>query len=140
MEEELNCPFGPHLCILFFLFHLSKKCNHLVCILNRVTPLLPWHSGTLNDSRCNSSSTETGVIAAITGHRPTPPEGGTYYHRWEVTRPLPLLHPQEKREPTFKSDSFSSTNSWYSRGNYFACGDTTKRTRKTIHRVFIRVL
>ncbi|GBM97500.1 hypothetical protein AVEN_82520-1 [Araneus ventricosus] len=35
----------------------------------------------LNDSRCNNSSTEAGVLAAITGHGPTPPEGGTYY-RW----------------------------------------------------------
>ncbi|GBM92659.1 hypothetical protein AVEN_185308-1 [Araneus ventricosus] len=32
----------------------------------------------LNDSRCNSSTTKAGVITAITGHRPIPPEGGTY--------------------------------------------------------------
>ncbi|GBL81010.1 hypothetical protein AVEN_83097-1 [Araneus ventricosus] len=31
--------------------------------------------GTLNSGRCNSSSTEAGVLGAVTGHGPTPPEG-----------------------------------------------------------------
>ncbi|GBL77925.1 hypothetical protein AVEN_143259-1 [Araneus ventricosus] len=35
----------------------------------------------LSDGRCNSSSTEAGVLTAITRHGPTPPEGGTHYHR-----------------------------------------------------------
>ncbi|GBM91582.1 hypothetical protein AVEN_209410-1 [Araneus ventricosus] len=39
-------------------------------------PALPRHPGNLNDSRCNSSSTEAGVLVAITGHGPTPLEGG----------------------------------------------------------------
>ncbi|CAL1272329.1 unnamed protein product [Larinioides sclopetarius] len=29
---------------------------------------LPWHPNNLNDSRCNSSNTEAGVLEAITGH------------------------------------------------------------------------
>ncbi|GBM48178.1 hypothetical protein AVEN_138308-1 [Araneus ventricosus] len=36
----------------------------------------------MNNSLCNSSSTEAGVLVAITGHGPTPSEGGTYYHWW----------------------------------------------------------
>ncbi|GBN55076.1 hypothetical protein AVEN_55421-1 [Araneus ventricosus] len=55
--------------------------------------------GLLNDSRCNGSSTDAGVLAAITGHGPTLPVGGTYYHWRVVTRPPPLLFPQEKRDP-----------------------------------------
>ncbi|GBO30894.1 hypothetical protein AVEN_259627-1 [Araneus ventricosus] len=51
----------------------------------RVISILPWHSGTLNDSHCNSSTTESGVLVAITGHGPTRPEGGTYYHLWGNT-------------------------------------------------------
>ncbi|GBL91090.1 hypothetical protein AVEN_110595-1, partial [Araneus ventricosus] len=43
--------------------------------LNRVIPVLPWHSWTLNDSSCNSSSTEAEVLEAIIGHSPTSPEG-----------------------------------------------------------------
>ncbi|GBO37489.1 hypothetical protein AVEN_252940-1 [Araneus ventricosus] len=37
----------------------------------------PRLSTRLNDSRCNSSSTEAGVVIVITDHRPTKPEGGT---------------------------------------------------------------
>ncbi|GBL85699.1 hypothetical protein AVEN_193152-1 [Araneus ventricosus] len=35
----------------------------------------------LSDGRCNSSSAEAGVLTAITGHEPNPPEGGTHCHR-----------------------------------------------------------
>ncbi|GBL74867.1 hypothetical protein AVEN_243710-2-1, partial [Araneus ventricosus] len=62
-----------------------------------VIPFLPWHSGTLSDSRWNSSSTEAAVLIAITDHVPAPSDEGTYYHRWMETRPP---HSQEKREPT----------------------------------------
>ncbi|GBN51689.1 hypothetical protein AVEN_242126-1 [Araneus ventricosus] len=51
----------------------------------RVISILPWHSGTLNDSHCNSSTTESGVLDAITGHGSTSPEGRTYYHMWGNT-------------------------------------------------------
>ncbi|GBM04419.1 hypothetical protein AVEN_35592-1 [Araneus ventricosus] len=38
----------------------------------------------LSDGRCNSSSAEAGVLVAIVDHGPTPPVGGTHYHRhWE---------------------------------------------------------
>ncbi|GBL85366.1 hypothetical protein AVEN_34567-1 [Araneus ventricosus] len=43
-------------------------------------PYLPWNPGNPNDSRCNSSNSGAGVLVAVTGHGPTPPEGGTYYH------------------------------------------------------------
>ncbi|GBN19523.1 hypothetical protein AVEN_76263-1 [Araneus ventricosus] len=48
-----------------------------------------------NDRRCNSSSTETGVLVAITGHCPTSPGGVTYYHWRKVTQSPPLLYFQE---------------------------------------------
>ncbi|GBM62375.1 hypothetical protein AVEN_255735-1 [Araneus ventricosus] len=35
----------------------------------------------LSDNRCDSSSAQAGVLVAITGQGPTPPEGGTHYHR-----------------------------------------------------------
>ncbi|GBM23900.1 hypothetical protein AVEN_107568-1 [Araneus ventricosus] len=38
--------------------------------INRVTLALPWHSGFLNDSHCNRSSTEAGVLIAITDQGP----------------------------------------------------------------------
>ncbi|GBN61812.1 hypothetical protein AVEN_76780-1 [Araneus ventricosus] len=48
--------------------------------VNRVTPFLPTHPGTLNDSSKNRSNTEAGVVVAISGHVLSPPVGGTYYH------------------------------------------------------------
>ncbi|GBN90753.1 hypothetical protein AVEN_121820-1 [Araneus ventricosus] len=45
-------------------------------------PALPKHQGNLNDSLCNNSNTEAGVLMTITGDGPTPLEGGTYYHWW----------------------------------------------------------
>ncbi|GBM57118.1 hypothetical protein AVEN_232269-1 [Araneus ventricosus] len=59
--------------------------------LKRVTPDLSWHSGTLNDSRCNSFSTETGVLAAITSHGPIHPVEGTYYH-WGEDNLIPTIN------------------------------------------------
>ncbi|GBN15239.1 hypothetical protein AVEN_148335-1 [Araneus ventricosus] len=53
----------------------------------RSYPVLPKYPGTLNDSLCNSSSTEAGVRVAIIGHGPILPVGGTYYHWTWVTRP-----------------------------------------------------
>ncbi|GBM22239.1 hypothetical protein AVEN_273426-1 [Araneus ventricosus] len=54
-------------------------------------------SGTLNDrGRYDSSSTEAGVLAAIAGPRPDPPEGDTYNHWWRDSREPPLLCPQGK--------------------------------------------
>ncbi|GBO30331.1 hypothetical protein AVEN_83298-1 [Araneus ventricosus] len=46
---------------------------------HRVTPVIPAGvPGSLNDCRRDSSSTEAGILVAITGHGPTPPEGGAY--------------------------------------------------------------
>ncbi|GBM57586.1 hypothetical protein AVEN_85450-1 [Araneus ventricosus] len=70
------------------------------------------HQRTLNDSRCNRSSTEAGILMAITGHGSTPPEGGTYYHLKGVTQPPRLLNPSKEREPAYLSGGFSSTYSW----------------------------
>ncbi|GBM29197.1 hypothetical protein AVEN_27808-1 [Araneus ventricosus] len=66
-----------------------------------------------------AASTDAGVLVAITGHGPTPPEGGPYYHRREITRPPPLLHLTGKRDPACLSGSFSSTNSRCPRGRSF---------------------
>ncbi|GBM51522.1 hypothetical protein AVEN_74700-1 [Araneus ventricosus] len=41
-----------------------------------------------------SSSTEAGVLVAITGYGPPPPVGGTYYHWREATRSPQLLYPR----------------------------------------------
>ncbi|GBN58446.1 hypothetical protein AVEN_194677-1, partial [Araneus ventricosus] len=41
-------------------------------------------SGYLSDGRYNSSSAEVGVLMAITGHSPTPPEGGMHYDRGQA--------------------------------------------------------
>ncbi|GBM26739.1 hypothetical protein AVEN_175893-1 [Araneus ventricosus] len=57
------------------------------------------HSGSLNDSSCNSSSTENEVLIVITGHVLTSPEGGTYYHWREITQTTLFIYPQGKREP-----------------------------------------
>ncbi|GBN01303.1 hypothetical protein AVEN_240020-1 [Araneus ventricosus] len=54
--------------------------------------------GKLIDSHCNSSSAEAGVLIAIAGHDPIPPEGGTYYHWWEDSIP-----PHLEREPAYLS-------------------------------------
>ncbi|GBM96632.1 hypothetical protein AVEN_15665-1 [Araneus ventricosus] len=67
---------------------------------------LPCHPGLLNDSRCNSSSIEAGVLVAITGHGPNPPVGGTYYHWWRDPSPA-ITIPQGKREPAYLSGGFS---------------------------------
>ncbi|GBM04878.1 hypothetical protein AVEN_252824-1 [Araneus ventricosus] len=45
------------------------------------------HSVTLNDCRCNSSTTEALVLVTITACGPTLPVGGMFYHWREVTRP-----------------------------------------------------
>ncbi|GBM17590.1 hypothetical protein AVEN_87707-1, partial [Araneus ventricosus] len=76
--------------------------------VNQLTPALLKHPGSTEERLPR----QLGVLTAITGHGPTPPEGGTFRHRWRVTQPLPLLYPQEKREPAYLSDDFSSTYSW----------------------------
>ncbi|GBN24828.1 hypothetical protein AVEN_99429-1 [Araneus ventricosus] len=65
----------------------------LIILHNRVTLVLPYHFGTLNDSRYNNSSTEAEVLVAITSHGPTFPVGGTCYLWREVTLPPPLFLP-----------------------------------------------
>ncbi|GBL87703.1 hypothetical protein AVEN_81327-1 [Araneus ventricosus] len=59
--------------------------------LSKFIPVLPWYSGSLNDSRCNSSSTEVGVLAAIIGHGSILLEGGTHYHCF-IAEVLLLAH------------------------------------------------
>ncbi|GBO20627.1 hypothetical protein AVEN_124822-1 [Araneus ventricosus] len=47
----------------------------------------------LTNGRHDSSDTEVGVLTAITGHGPTPSEGGMIRHRCRVTEHTPLLYP-----------------------------------------------
>ncbi|GBM18500.1 hypothetical protein AVEN_252282-1 [Araneus ventricosus] len=78
----------------------------------RVTPVMPIDvPGTLNDSRCDNSNTEAGVLVAIAGHGPTPSKGGRSI-LGRVTRPTPLLYPPGN--PASLSGGFSSANSWCS--------------------------
>ncbi|GBN06401.1 hypothetical protein AVEN_236643-1 [Araneus ventricosus] len=60
-----------------------------VCIAksNRSTPTLPWHPGLLKNDRYDNSVTEVGIIIAITGQGPTPPEGSMFRYRREATQP-----------------------------------------------------
>ncbi|GBM91556.1 hypothetical protein AVEN_205543-1 [Araneus ventricosus] len=53
-----------------------------------LTELPPSCLGTrdINGSRCNNSSTEAGVLMAITDHGTIPPEGDTYY-LWRTLEP-----------------------------------------------------
>ncbi|GBO09274.1 hypothetical protein AVEN_187065-1, partial [Araneus ventricosus] len=44
---------------------------------NWITPDLPEHLGPLNDSNCNSSDTEVGILVIITDHCSTSPVGTT---------------------------------------------------------------
>ncbi|GBM91754.1 hypothetical protein AVEN_154657-1 [Araneus ventricosus] len=51
-----------------------------------VTPVMSVGvPGTLNESRYDSSSTEAGVLVAITGHSPTTPEGDTFIMHKTIT-------------------------------------------------------
>ncbi|GBM15254.1 hypothetical protein AVEN_100289-1 [Araneus ventricosus] len=60
---------------------------HWITRKPRSTPALPKHPGHLNDSRCNSSSTEAGYPNRLSpGHGPIPPDGSTYYH-WRLKHP-----------------------------------------------------
>ncbi|GBN38794.1 hypothetical protein AVEN_75279-1 [Araneus ventricosus] len=79
-----------------------------MCGLHGVTSVMPTGvPGTLNDSSCESSSTEGGVLVANSGHGLTSPKGVTYHyiplhtiaHQREVTRPPPLLYSPGKRDP-----------------------------------------
>ncbi|GBM02177.1 hypothetical protein AVEN_190598-1 [Araneus ventricosus] len=70
-------------------------------------PALPLHPGNLNDSHCDSSITEVGVLVTIPSHGPTPHEGGTCYHWWRAARPTLLLYPPYKREAAYLSDGLS---------------------------------
>ncbi|GBL85707.1 hypothetical protein AVEN_193159-1 [Araneus ventricosus] len=64
---------------------------------------LPRHLGNLNDSLCNSSSTETGVLIAIPGHFLTPPEGVTYYYWRRDSFSLHFSTHVQEREPAYLS-------------------------------------
>ncbi|GBN48189.1 hypothetical protein AVEN_268904-1 [Araneus ventricosus] len=70
----------------------------MLCYLNymlsnqKTDPRRALASGFLNDGRCNSSSTEAGVLVAITS-----PEGGTYYHLWRDRIPSIILSTWDAR-------------------------------------------
>ncbi|GBL83305.1 hypothetical protein AVEN_110630-1 [Araneus ventricosus] len=57
------------------------------------------------DGRSNSSIAEAGVLMAITGHGPTPPEGGMHYYR-QTASPNHYYHVQE-RKPAYLSPAVS---------------------------------
>ncbi|GBN00064.1 hypothetical protein AVEN_220178-1, partial [Araneus ventricosus] len=55
------------------------------------------------------------VIASTTQIASVHRELGVMHYLW-MGETRPILHPQEKREPTHLSGGFSSTYSWYHRG------------------------
>ncbi|GBN76370.1 hypothetical protein AVEN_254201-1, partial [Araneus ventricosus] len=90
------------------------------------------YPGNLNNCRCNSSSTEALVLMAITGHGPTPPEGGTYYQLKEGSQ-LSIHVPTSRREdpltyPAASHPRIRGALSW-----------EMLRTRLIIRRLLIRV-
>ncbi|GBL98228.1 hypothetical protein AVEN_174041-1 [Araneus ventricosus] len=91
---------------LELIFQIVRR--HLTTI-NSLTPVLPKHPGTLNDSRYNRSSTKAGVLVAITDHGPIPLVGDIT-GRGNTTSAL--LHSKEKRQAAYSSGGFSSTYSW----------------------------
>ncbi|GBM09754.1 hypothetical protein AVEN_101800-1 [Araneus ventricosus] len=74
----------------------------------------------LNDSRCDSSRGEAGVLMAITGYGLTPPVGGTHFHRQRTSPNHYCTH--LGNESANISDYFSFTFSW--------CPPTTGLERK----------
>ncbi|GBN20079.1 hypothetical protein AVEN_234773-1 [Araneus ventricosus] len=79
---------------------------------NWITHVLPSYPGPLKGKRCNRSSTEAGILVAITRHGPTHPEGGMYHSRREDPSPPSLLYPRGKRELAYLSGDIPSTYSW----------------------------
>ncbi|GBN51452.1 hypothetical protein AVEN_106231-1 [Araneus ventricosus] len=67
------------------------------------TPALPWQPGRLNDSRCNSSSTEARDLVAHTGLRPDPSLRRYVISLVEDPKTSPFLYPQGKRVPAYSS-------------------------------------
>ncbi|GBN81152.1 hypothetical protein AVEN_142448-1, partial [Araneus ventricosus] len=60
-------------------------------------PALPKDRGNMNDSLCNNSNTEAGVLMTITGDGLTPLEGGSYYHWWRNPASRHCYTPGEAR-------------------------------------------
>ncbi|GBM71750.1 hypothetical protein AVEN_269218-1 [Araneus ventricosus] len=64
LEGGFNLPIaitpGEERPLLFIRRYLMHIYNGVT--VNRVTPVLSRHPGTLNDSRCNSSRTEAGIL------------------------------------------------------------------------------
>ncbi|GBM04202.1 hypothetical protein AVEN_41022-1 [Araneus ventricosus] len=95
--------------------HSDKSHNGNLKIQRGTLNLHKYPGYTGNDSRCNSSNTEAGVLVAITGHGPSLPEGGTYYHWRGKLDPHNYCTLVQEREPSHLSGYFSSTYSWYPR-------------------------
>ncbi|GBN18166.1 hypothetical protein AVEN_161685-1 [Araneus ventricosus] len=89
-------------------FKDKAKYNH---IRNLSHHALSWHSGNLNDSYFNNSSTYAGVLLAITGHGLTvSKEVHTVTGGRDSALPHYYTHVQE-RESTYLSGDFLSTYS-----------------------------
>ncbi|GBL79677.1 hypothetical protein AVEN_18217-1 [Araneus ventricosus] len=68
----------------------------------------PMH---LNDSRCDSSSAEAGVLMTIADHGPTPPVGGTHNHRQSASpKHYCTMYPSGKRDPVSHPRTRSAPN------------------------------
>ncbi|GBL77078.1 hypothetical protein AVEN_12723-1 [Araneus ventricosus] len=69
--------------------------------VNRLTSSCLGIRGQLKKSLHDSSNPEVGVLIAVIGHGPTPPEGGTFRHRSGVTQNISLLFQTGKQEPAY---------------------------------------
>ncbi|GBN18165.1 hypothetical protein AVEN_161684-1 [Araneus ventricosus] len=86
-------------------FKDKVKHNH---IRNLSHHALSWHPGNLNDSFFNNSSTDAGVLVAITGHGPT-----RYIQSLEEgTQPSPITIPTSRKENplTYPAASYPHTH------------------------------
>ncbi|GBM13368.1 hypothetical protein AVEN_159786-1 [Araneus ventricosus] len=63
----------------------------------------------LSDGRCNSSSVEAGLLMVINGHVPTPPVGGTHYHRQWASQSHFYTHQGSETPLTYLAASNPST-------------------------------
>ncbi|GBL75957.1 hypothetical protein AVEN_234282-1 [Araneus ventricosus] len=119
VEEALNRPCLDHRAVSVLIVFARvdrlgtplefQRLWNLSVVLSavRATRSRPAH---LNDSHCNSSSSEAGILVALTGHGSTPPVGGTHYYRqWETEA---FIVPTREARPACLSGGLSFTYSW----------------------------
>ncbi|GBN87686.1 hypothetical protein AVEN_144191-1 [Araneus ventricosus] len=113
----------------------------------------------LNDDRYNSSETEVGVLSAISGQGPTPPEGDSYHHRQRES-PQPLMYTTQgartrlhirrllnmpdresfKEHDTESEEDGDSENEDENKSEWFSSKDGVQRKKQNAGRIFVLVV